>query len=722
MWADRRGRYVQASESEPAMRKSGMLGGLALLLVVISRPLCAEDLSVTSPAELADALAGAGPGTVISLAPGDYGTLDLKRVEGTAEEPVVLRSADAEAQARLSSFDLRDVKHFVLEGLVFDYSFAAGDPPNLRPFQIVGCADVTVRNSVFDGDVAQGVSDADDGFPTGFGLSLRDVETATIEGNEVRGFFRGMVISQTNDLQVLRNDLHGLRMDGMNFAQVERVVIAENHIHDFARVLESNDHADMIQFWTNGTTAPSTDITIRDNILNAGTGWYTQSIFMRNDQVDTGKAGPEMFYRNVTIQNNVVINAHLHGITLGETAGVTITNNTVIRNARAQGREDNPGLWTPQIRVAPASTGVVISHNVTSKVDGFEDQTDWTLDNNVFVQDRFPSQAGYYDAVFVAARGGDPTNLANFAYLPGGPLDGAKIGASQLDLATGSMANAGKIPPVIQAAADPQNINRYRFEARPGTLPAGVSIDQLSYKWDLGDGTTAKELVVIHEFTDTGMKEVSLTITLPDGSTATARNVVSIKGPEVLVFSPETGRFTSFAARDPVVVPEIDLGPGAAILGQGASPIVIPVEMIAPFFQAQNFQIDMRVRGLPSYRSAGELFRIHGNLYVTVTGRGALAVRFDTGIADSLKFTTGPAPLFGGDWVNLSFRYDAAAGLFTVLANDAVIGQGTTVGQTRPMERWGLALGNPFATRESFDGEMEALSVQVLPEERSTSN
>jgi hypothetical protein len=353
---------------------------------------------------------------------------------------------------------------------------------------------------------------------------------------------------------------------------------------------------------------------------------------------------------------------------------------------------------------------------------GFEAQTDWTLDNNVVVQDRFPSQAGYYDTVFVAARGGDPTNLANFAYLPGGPLDGAKIGASQLDFSSGSMANAGGIPPVIQAAADPQNINRYRFEARPGTLPANVSPDQLTYEWDLGDGTTATDPVVIHEFTKTGTHEISLTVTLPDGNTSTVQNVVSIKGPEVLVFAPDTGRVTSFSGRDPVEVSGIDLGPGAAILGQGASPIVIPVEMIAPFFQAQNFQIDMRVRGVPSYRSAGELFRIHGSLYVTVTGRGGLAIRFDTSTADSLKFTTGPAPLFNGDWVDLSFRYDAGTGLFTVLANDTVIGQGTTSGETRPMERWGLALGNPFATRESFDGEMEALTLQVQPEGRSTSN
>jgi parallel beta-helix repeat protein len=686
---------------------------LCLLLCWPASGLFAQSSVVTNADELADAVSSAGPGAVIELAAGDYGELNLKDLAGTAEQPIVIRSADAGRPASLASFDLRGVSHVVLENLMFDYVFTSGDPSNLRPFQVVGGTDITLRGNLFDGDVALGVSDSDDGFPTGFALSLRGVEAAVVDGNEIRGFYRGMVVSQTNDLQVLNNDLHGLRMDGMNFAQVSRVTIAENHIHDFARVLESADHADMIQFWTNGTTAPSTDITIRDNILNAGNGWYTQSIFMRNDLVDRDLAGPEMFYRNVTIANNVVINAHLHGITLGETEGVTITNNTVIRNARAQGREDNPGLWTPQIRVAPDSTGVVISNNVTSKVEGFEEQLDWTVNDNVFVQDRFPTEPFYYDTVFVAARGGDPSNLANFAYLPGGPLEGAKIGAPQLDLSSGSMADAGVISPVIQAAVDPANTNRYRFEARPGTLPEGVSADQLRFTWDLGEGVTSTEASVIHEFTTPGLHTINLTLTFPDGTTSAVQNIVSIKGAEVLEFDPTTGRFTSFAGRDPVVVPEIELGPGPAIIGQGAAPVVIPVEMIAPFFDAENFQIDMRVRGVPGARSAGELFRIHGNLYVTVTGRGGINVRFDTGTADSLKFTTSPAPLFTGEWVNLRFQYSAATGLFTVLSDEVVIGQGRTSGLTREMERWGFAIGNPFATRETFDGELESLSLSV---------
>ena len=88
----------------------------------------------------------------------------------------------------------------------------------------------------------------------------------------------------------------------------------------------------MIQFWTNGTTSPSTNITISENFLDSGNGEWTQSIFMRNEAVDSQGAGTEMFYQNVLIENNVIYNAHTHGITVGEADGLIIRNNTILQN------------------------------------------------------------------------------------------------------------------------------------------------------------------------------------------------------------------------------------------------------------------------------------------------------------------------------------------------------------------------------------------------------
>ena len=690
---------------------------LGCAFAVLTGPLHAETVvEVASAAALTNALGTAAPGTVLQLTGDDYGALILTDLNGADGAPITLRSADPAHPAQFSAMHLRGVSHLVLQGLSFDYRFSPEDAANFRPFDITGAQDITLTGNLFDGDVATGVSAEDDDKPTGFGLALRGVTKAMLDGNEIRNFYRGLIFSESTDVTVRGNDVHDIRMDGMDFAQMDRVLIEGNHIHDFKRVLASTDHADMIQFWTNGTKTPSSDITIRGNILNSGAGLYTQSIFMRNDQVDTGKAGPEMFYRRVVIEENVIINAHLHGITVGETADLMIRNNSVIRNAASQGPEDNPALWTPQIRVAPTSTKVTVIKNVVSKVAGYDTQPDWTVADNFAIQDRNPSQPGFYDQVFVAARSGDPTNLASFAYLPGGPLDGAGIGAALLDASRNALPNSDVARPVIRVVSDATYSNRFSFDAGSSSLPEGVAPDKIGYTWDLGDGNTATGPLVDHVYAKTGPLQVVLTLTLPDGSLAATKSSISVPGPDVLIFSSETGTFTSFAGRNPVTPPGLAPSAGPVVLGQGTAPIVLDPDLIAPFFQASDFTLSLKIRGVGGYRAAGELLRIHQSLVVTVTERGTLDVRFDTGTAKQLKISTSPTKLFSGEWREIGFNYSAKTGLFTVTADGHIIGRGKTFGQIKPLEHWGLALGNPFANRKSFDGEMESLSLRANEE------
>ena len=409
------------------------LCSLALLSALVAGPAAqAETVPVATPAALQQALLAVAPGDVLVLGAGDYGQLDLRGLVMPQDRPVVLRGAD-DGAVRFSGMHLREVEGLVLENLVFDYSYAPGDPRYLRPFQIISSRRITIRKALFDGDVARGVSASADGFGTGFALGITGSAGVVLIDSEIRGFLRGVVVSDSRDIVLRGNDIHSLRSDGMNFAQVESVLIEGNHIHDFLRALDSADHADMIQFWTNGTETPSRDIVIRGNVLNSGGGWWTQSIFMRNDQVDRGLAGPEMFYRNVLIEQNVIINAHLHGIAVGETDGLIIRNNTVIRNARSEGERDNVALWNPRISVAETSRNVQILRNVVSRIGGAEGQAGWVVAENIFVQDQGRLGEGlFYDLVFVDARTGDPQDLGSFSYLPGGPLDGTGIGASRL--------------------------------------------------------------------------------------------------------------------------------------------------------------------------------------------------------------------------------------------------------------------------------------------------
>lgn len=414
----------------PTIRAMAVIWLLALL---VTGSAAALD-RVSGPAALMAALDAATGGETIRLVGGDYGELELAprtRVRITFDRPVTIISDNPADPAVFQGLDLREATNITFDSLVFEYASSAGAPLYTKPFQLSAVRAITIRNCLFEGDNAHGVSDLADGFATGFGLSVRGGTDIVIENNEIRGFFRGLVTGGVDGLTVRGNNIHDLRMDGMNFSSVRQVVIEDNYIHDFRRSRDPKDHADMIQFWTNGTKQPSTDIVIRNNVLMAGLGNFTQSIFMRNDLVDRGLAGSEMFYQRVTIEDNVIVNGHLHGITLGEAVDVVIRRNTLLRTpAAAKGENLVKEVRIPRIRVADAARDVIITDNIVAAVP--KAQPSWRVSGNLIAQDVTATKAGYYHQLFVNAQSGDPRDLGNFAVRPGGPADRPGLGAPLL--------------------------------------------------------------------------------------------------------------------------------------------------------------------------------------------------------------------------------------------------------------------------------------------------
>lgn len=670
-------------------------------------PVQAESLvTVSNRDDLILALKRVEPGTALLLAGGDYGEMSFKDLHGSKDAPILIRSADQNDPVLFSRMNLRDSSYVTLEGLLFDYRFQAGDKSNLRPFKITKSRNVILRNSIFDGDRPSGVSAIADGFGTAFGLTVRGSVDVLIEDNEIRDFFRGFQAAQSAALTIRGNNIHTIRMDGMNFAQVENVVIENNHIHDFNRSLKSKDHADMIQFWTAGTTVRSSDIIIRNNILNSGQGWYTQSIFMRNELVDRGEAGKEMFYQNVTIEGNVIVNAHVHGITVGETVNLNIQNNTLIRNARSEGAVDNLNLWTPQIRVAPTSTQVRIHKNVVSAIAGYSGQHNWTEADNFLIQDRNPNHPGYYDTVFVSARHGDPANLGSYSYLPGGALDGTGIGTPLLDEAPA----VTSLSPLIRVTRDADFFNRFTYDATKSRDANGVLDEKSIFEWAFPDGEIVIGRIITHEFTKPGVYSTVLTITNSAGQTASAKVETTVNGPDILSFNAESGAFTSWRAGVPSIILNTPVTVGPAIIGQGRATIGIDRYTISPLFESRDFDLQMRIRAKGSKRPGGVLFHIPRTLLITVSGRGLLSVKLETATAKPLRLKTGPLRLLSGDWRDIQVSYSSYTGIVVIKVDGDIWAEGKTSGRLKPLQHWGVSLGNPFNNQnKTFDGEMESM-------------
>jgi nitrous oxidase accessory protein NosD len=703
--------------------KLKIFAAITLCMFLMPQGLAAQSTVQLKPGDdLGAALASASAGTMIELAGGDYGAFDARRVSGAVGQPVTVRSADPAKPARFSEMDLREVNHVVLDGLLFDYTYNPADKSNLRSFQVFASRDLTIRNSIFDGDIAPADGPDEEAYPTGFGLSVTSSAEIKIEHNAIHDFYRGLIVSDSVDVDILNNDVYAIRMDGMNFAQVERVLIESNIIHDFKRAVGSPDHADMIQFWTNKTDRPSIDITIRNNVLNSGLGWFTQSIFMRNEEVDQGRAGPEMFYKNVKIEGNVIINAHQYGIFLGQTDGLIISKNTIVHNARSDGRKPNRRLWTPLVRVNEESRNVRVQNNIFHAVTGYADQLDWIVDNNIEVQDTSDKAPNFYNSIFVAAQSGDPRDLASFRYLASGPL--ANTGAGSPMLAPGAdllvaPSQTGLRSPIIRTIPDADVPNRFTFDIADSSADLGLNFLESDVIWDFGDGITATGLSVSHSYSLPGSVEVKLTIKTLSGQILNGAALVRPRNPEVIVYDKKSGVVSSYAS-DPPIRLNLPLRPGPIMLGGENQLITISREALMPFFGSRSFALQTRIRSSGGYKAAGTLFHMYKTLIVSVGGRGNVSVEFNTETGSELRLSTPPLRVLANEWVDISIEYSDAEDLLRLRANGEVVAQGKISGPVRPLEHWGLALGNPFKPQRSFQGEMDRLVLKVGKDDVST--
>lgn len=355
-------------------------------------------------AELFAALRRLTGGETIELAGGAYGPLSLTNGKGfdlTYLDTVTLAAADPLTPPVFSSLELRNATNLRFEGITFKYGHGHGKPVYERPFRVIGALDVGFGNCLFDGDMApemvmgpapNGAADASRSYPVGFGLDVSQSVGVVLEECVIRRFLRGLLVQDSDDITLSGNDLYGIRMEAMALAAVQGVIIEQNRIHDFIRPPQEARISEMIHFWTNGTTRPSTDIVIRGNRLDICAGLHSRSIVLRNDIVEAGFAEEEMFYRAVRIEENLIVNGHASGIRVGETTGLVISNNTVMRADGANGFVD-----VPRIQVAPASTGVEIRQNACAVIPA---HPAWQVERNLLIQDRDPQASGWYGDVF----------------------------------------------------------------------------------------------------------------------------------------------------------------------------------------------------------------------------------------------------------------------------------------------------------------------------------
>jgi PKD repeat protein len=596
---------------------------------------------------------------------------------------------------------MRDGGNLTFTNIVFDYEAPISAAVWAKPFLFENSSGITIRDSIFVGDTAQGVSEIEDGHSTGIGLVIRDSENILVENNELSGFHRGMTFGSSENVIVRENDISDIRSDGINFAEVNNVLVEDNYIHNFEKAEGSGDHSDMIQFWTNGTETPSSNITIRGNHLDVGEGDATQSIFMRNDLVDRGLAGEEMFYQNILIEDNVIINGHAHGITVGETNGLTIRNNSVLhKDGKAVDGVDATSE-IPRINLAETSTNVTVTNNATSTISGISTASDWTVKFNAFVQDQSPLDPGYYEDVFIASTLTSDSPDDSFIALPGGMLDKLSAGAN----ITLNGSEAGGLKAHFHATNE--SGSDWTFDARDMLQGAGDFPEGTVFEWALSDGTRSEGAVLEHQFTTPGIYNVSLTTRQPDGTTDTQNATVKIESPDVLSFTAADGFSTNLYG----VTTDINVttaSEGLTLTDSGVA-AKIEREYLTPLLETNNFEISLTMAG-DTAGGYGEVFRLHQSFITEVDKDGELSMRLFPTEGEMVSLTTTGAGLNDASTHQVTISF--VDGQVQAYVDGALLGAAAFEGTLRDSGNGALLFGNGWGA-DNFVGNISTFDVTV---------
>jgi hypothetical protein len=632
---------------------------------------------VSSSAGLLKALKSMPDGGEIILKSGDYGFLDLNRAKHglpTYKGEVTIRSEDPDAPASFSGMLLKNMSNMTFDGVVVDYDAASGAAIWTRAVLIEDGAGMTFRNVVFDGDLATGLNAVEDGHGTGIAMVATRVDGLTIEDSVFTQWNRAVVIGGGQDFVIRGNDISDIRSDGLNFGAVANVLIEGNHIHDFNVAKGSADHPDMIQFMNTSGSTRSENIVIRGNILDSGVGNATQSIFIRNEAVDRGHGGSEIFYRDIVIEDNLIRNAHAHGITVGQTHGLTIANNTVLHNASTASGES---FHVPKIAVSAQSTGVEIVRNVAHSVGGGPEA--WTVADNLTIQRTAPGRADHYDALFVDAMS-DPEEISALQALPDSAITRDGLGAAMTRFDGAPEA----LTALMRVALDPSQDHAVLFDGRLSTGPDGFVTSGAVAPAQAAPAPVPAPSASVVSAPDLPAPRFALDADagLRDWSAGDA----DIRGGGVAVVA--------------------DDARGAAFAMNAGSSFGLTAADTRFMFGKESFSLSFAIDAA----APGEIFRIHNAMRATINDAGELRFGITTTEGFASVATTG-AGLLDGGWRKVALVFDGAADALRLYLDGTLAAESEALGATKPRESWGLNFGKAWSS-DSFVGLLDDIEVR----------
>ncbi|TPE48420.1 right-handed parallel beta-helix repeat-containing protein [Amaricoccus solimangrovi] len=288
--------------------------------------------TVSTQSQLKSALNKAKGGDTISLKSGNYGSLSLSNEKYTSK--VTITSESTSKPANFSAISLSSVSN-----LTFDH--------------------VNLTGKVVSG------------YGTGTGFKVSSSSNVTLQNSDLSDFYKGVQVWNASSFKVLGNDIDNIGYDGIVIGHSQGVTIQGNEVHMHSH---GDSHRDVIQFYNQGAKAPSSNVTIKGNVLTSDDG-VTHGIFFGN--ADTKGSNTAEFYKNITIEGNTIKTAQKLGVAIGGAQGVSIKSNVVVQTNEYSSKK---AVNTPMILIDKDAKSVSLSGNTVVKAPAIaDDANNWKI-------------------------------------------------------------------------------------------------------------------------------------------------------------------------------------------------------------------------------------------------------------------------------------------------------------------------------------------------------
>ena len=336
------------------MKSSTQIMFWGFIILINVQSINATEIIVANSSELQNAINNVQDGDTISLLTGNYGELVIS---GNNNNSFVIIRANNGATPLFTSANFNNSSFWHLEGVDIKPRYTSG-ADGKNAVRLNGSY-ITIKNcNINYSDDISGWTDADWLARAGNGVSMGGTNLNVLD-NTITVVDHGIGGDASNSL-VSGNLIDNFRGDGIRG-------LGDDMIYEYNTIKNSYDvddnHDDGFQSWSYGSGGVGTGV-VKNVVLRGNTIINYED---PNQPYKGNMQGVGLFdgmFENWTVENNLVVTDHWHGISFYGAVNCKIINNTVVDNNNSP--EPDPWIMIHDHKNGTPSSGVIVRNNIAT--------------------------------------------------------------------------------------------------------------------------------------------------------------------------------------------------------------------------------------------------------------------------------------------------------------------------------------------------------------------